>query len=399
MKKDEAHRILRALLNAADPATGEALPEEHILNRPEVRSALTEALKAMGADGAPPASPPPRLKAGRPWTQADLDTLRQLYESGVSVEEIARQTHRHDRGVRMQLNLMAGGGTKAGDRVDIPDVIQTGSLSAMAPPQPRHGPVNSHRPWTAEADAELTRQFQAGQDPAELAVVLGRSAYAIEMRLQKLGFISADAADAPVRPWGKDDIAELRLLHSNGLSIPDIAARLKRSEHAISARLLDMAQYSHTPETDSSEAHKTFNPAAEEPAPLPEKASAPPSVPPEASPAVSPSRPWTAEDDTYLRHAWAEGITIGDMCTRLGRQDRLVRCRLIYLGVTDHSLLGMPSQPPELAHQGLPWYPEDVSALYHLFRQGRTPEQMAAALLRSTGSVINRLEMLGLTTD
>lgn len=263
MKKDEAHRILRALLNAADPATGEALPEEHILNRPEVRHALSEALKAMGADGAPPAA----SKRGQRWTQAD--------------------------------------------------------------------------------DASLAKLFREGQDQLQLADTFGRSVYSIQKRLEKLHLIPPeDDPDSPTRPWTAEDISQLRHMRESGLPVGHIAAVMNRTTAAISARLFYMGLGGSAPEL--------ISPNIAKPAKAAPAASAPPSVPPEASPAVSPSRPWTAEDDAYLRHAWAEGITIGDMCTRLGRRDRLVRCRLIYLGVTDHSLLGMPSQPPELAHQGLP---------------------------------------------
>lgn len=395
MKKHETLLILRALLNAVDPDTGETLLEDHILNRPDVREALAAALKVMEADAAPPDSPSHGLNAGRPWTQAELDTLRRLYESGVSVSEIARLTRRRDRGVRMQLNLMAGGGVRAEDRVEVPDVIRTGSVAAMAPAQPRRSPSNSHHPWTAEADAELTKQFQDGRDPAELAVVFGRSAYAIEMRLQKLGLISADSPDTPVRPWSKDDTAELRRLCSSGLTIPDIAVRLKRSESAVSARLLYMSQNSHVPEPDLPEAAETGKPTPEEPVPAPEKPAAPPA--PTSAASTSPSRHWTDSNDAYLRQAWAEGVTIQAMCSQLNRRERLVRCRLIYLDLADHSILGAKPMPPELAHQGLPWYPEELSMLQHMYRQGRSLADMALTLRRDPAIIRNRLDMLGLT--
>ena len=76
-----------------------------------------------------------------------------------------------------------------------------------------------------------------------------------------------------------------------------------------------------------------------------------------------------------------------------------MRCRLIFLGAADHSLLGGPTVPPELAHQGLPWYPEEVEALHRMFQEGRSAEAMAAELKRSVGVVSSRLDMLGLTED
>ena len=52
--------------------------------------------------------------------------------------------------------------------------------------------------------------------------------------------------------------------------------------------------------------------------------------------------------------------------------------------------------PPELARQGLHWYPEEIDLLLHMFRQGASAEAMAAKLLRSVDLVRSRLEILGL---
>jgi hypothetical protein len=66
---------------------------------------------------------------------------------------------------------------------------------------------NAGKPWSAAEDAHLAEGFDAGQDPAGLAAALGRSRFAVEVRLAKLGrlpmpektrYATAVAAPVPV---------------------------------------------------------------------------------------------------------------------------------------------------------------------------------------------------------
>ena len=391
----DAAALIRKLLAGVDPDTGEVLPEEHLLHDSSVREALLTALQAMSAQnktGSVMTTRSGRLNAGRPWTTEDLADLRQLYESGMSIDEIARLTHRRARGIRLQLNLMAGGGKRRDERAEIPETIGADSLDAMAPPGSRSGPVNSHQPWPPAQDASLAEMFRAGESIPQLAEAFGRSPHAIVKRLQKLGLLlDEESPDSPTRAWTEKDITLLRRLHESGLPVLHIAARLNRTEAAISARLFYMGLGGSAPSLFPEEAP---------PPPPPEDAlSADPPLPEKVAAAVSPSRRWTPEEDAYLRRAWARGEPLETIVRRTGRRDRLVRCRLIFLGAADHSLLGGPTVPPELAHQGLPWYPEEVEALHRMFQEGRSAEAMAAELKRSVGVVRSRLDMLGLTED
>lgn len=313
-----AAQILRTLLEGVDPETGEILPQEHLVHEEPVQQALALVLEAVGAPRETAwVNKNGRLNAGRPWTPEDLAELRTLYEGGVSIEEIARLTQRRPRGVRLQLNLMAGGGSRRSERVLIPDQI----TPETAPQMPET--ASSYQPWTDEQDKHLMKLHEEHWRIAEIARTFGRSQGAIRSRLKKLGLI--------------------------------------------------------------------------EPAPM--GASSPASPPPAApsSPAVSPSRRWTQEDDDHLRRAWREGTPIGEIAAALGRRDRLIRCRLVFLDIADPSILDGKVLPPELAHQGLPWYPEEIETLQSMFRQGRSPEDMAAALRRSADVVRNRMTLIGLT--
>lgn len=446
----EAIDVLNTLLTGTDPETGEILPEEHILHDPQIKDALRTALRVIGAirlqsaDSGLPLTRSGRLNAGRPWTKEDRDALRHLYESGISIDEIARLTHRRARGVRLQLNFMAGGSAYRDGRVPIPDVIGAEFLSTMAAAAGKH---ISHRgcPWTSTDEETLAALFSEGQPVPQLAKALGRSEYAVRLRLQKLGLIT-DAAEEETsatdslnpqenayEPWTPEAIAQLTLLHSEGWSVSEIARTLGCTRSAIRSRLKKLGLPDMPPAADDDrpwtpadtqklnalsskglnisdiaiEMNRTpagirarlLHTVPDSNSPAPE---APPPLPPQpekAVAAVSPSRRWTPEEDAYLRQAWAEGTSIGDMCAHLNRRDRLVRCRLVYLDVADHAILDGQTLPPELAHQGLPWYPEEIGMLQHMYRQGYSLEDMATTLQRTPATVRNRLEMLNLTPD
>lgn len=374
MDMQRAAEYLRQLMAGVDPDTGEVLPEDHLMQRGDVREALLTALQAMGAQettGGLPLNRSGRLNAGRPWTEKDRADLLSLYNSGVSIEEIARLTHRRPRGVRLQLSLMAGGGARRDERADGPETLGKEARH-------KHG-----LRWSPEDDAMLADMYQEGQSLKSLAAGLGRSERAVWLRLQRLGLLpDENDPDSPTRCWTPENTAELRQLHGSGLSVAEIAARMNRSEAAVNARLFYMGRGGRAPELF--------------PAPEAETAAAPPPAPGVAA-AVTPSRRWTEEDDACLRRAWARGDDVERIVRLMGRRDWLVRCRLVFLGLADRSLLGGAPVPPELAHQGLPWYPEEIGQLQRMFREGCTHEAMAAELKRSVGAIRSRLDMLGLT--
>jgi hypothetical protein len=62
------------------------------------------------------------------------------------------------------------------------------ALDANASTKPRRDPpVNAGKAWTRDEDDKLESAFAAGIDPRDIAPELGRTAWAVEARLVKLG--------------------------------------------------------------------------------------------------------------------------------------------------------------------------------------------------------------------
>jgi hypothetical protein len=60
-------------------------------------------------------------------------------------------------------------------------------------------PANTGKPWSAEDDEQLRLGFYAGTPTKDLAAALGRTRWAIESRLVKLGMLTLAATPAAQR--------------------------------------------------------------------------------------------------------------------------------------------------------------------------------------------------------
>jgi hypothetical protein len=68
-----------------------------------------------------------------------------------------------------------------------------GSEPAEAAKRPRAAPPNAGKAWTSQEDAALETAFDAGIPLRQVAQELGRTAFAVEQRLVKLGKVAAPA--------------------------------------------------------------------------------------------------------------------------------------------------------------------------------------------------------------
>jgi hypothetical protein len=73
---------------------------------------------------------------------------------------------------------------------------------AAAAPAPRRArsdpPANTGKPWSAEDDEQLRLGFDAGTPTKDLAAALGRTRWAIESRLVKLGAMPLNRGGVPM---------------------------------------------------------------------------------------------------------------------------------------------------------------------------------------------------------
>lgn len=237
MNAKDAYTLLETLMDGVNPITGEQLPEDHVCQEPAVLRALHKALVALRncddlpADDTALINRNGKLNAGRPWTQKDLDWLKQLHEVGASMDEMCHLLQRRKRGIERQLAYL-GLTDKTGERV-----AANGKL-------PRAG-----TPWTAEDDKALWDMWKQGESEERIAKVLQRSAYAIHCRMERFGMLNPEDAEAPplLPPWTLADEQQLRRLHASGCTAEEIAAQMNRPVESIRGRMFYMGLTKESP--------------------------------------------------------------------------------------------------------------------------------------------------------
>lgn len=103
MEDDMARRIVTALANGVDPATGETLQGDSPCQQPEVVRALMCAVRALE-------SRPPRrdrndlpANAGKPWSSDEDARLLAGFEDGLTLRELAEHHARTVAGIEARL--------------------------------------------------------------------------------------------------------------------------------------------------------------------------------------------------------------------------------------------------------------------------------------------------------
>ena len=108
-----------------------------------------------------------------------------------------------------------------------------------------------NEPWTVEDTEELKQMAADGVSRADMSQQLGRTPNAIKMKLQSLGlYVPKPAA----RPWSADDDASLVRQYLAGASFSTLAAAFGRTEGAIISRLIRL-RAGLTPATPAAEAN------------------------------------------------------------------------------------------------------------------------------------------------
>ena len=377
MRIETAKQLLQTLLEGENPETGEVLPEEHVLHNEDIQEALRLALGRMPGPkdrDNPLVTRSGRLNAGRVWTESDVEELRRLLAEGLTLAQIARRTDRRVRGIRRKIERIKAQEEAAARRKEIEDEDAAGTGSRWG------------KRWTAEEERKATALLVEEKCIEDIAESIRRSPRGVWMHMQQMGLIAEDAID-PYRPWTDKEIGELRALSLRGMSSEEIAERLKRAQSAVSARLFYMGIGKESPKVLPANVTKPVRENKEKAEKAPDKLQ-------KAQTKKMGAVAWLRKDDATLCTLYNGGMTPEGIAAYMDRPERSVRCRLIFLGQADHTLLGISPMPPELAHQALPWYPEEIDALKRMHRAGCTVEEMAARLLRSPSIVRNRLLLM-----
>ena len=82
--------MIRALADGVHPVTGELLPAESPIQSPDIICALYAAAKALEAQARTARKAAQPKNAGEPWTEKEDSALRQKFDRGQAVAEIAQ---------------------------------------------------------------------------------------------------------------------------------------------------------------------------------------------------------------------------------------------------------------------------------------------------------------------
>ena len=94
-----AREIIRSLAEGVDPTTGEVLPTESVFNSPDVIRALYTIWEATASP-----STDPLRNAGKPWTKAEDDKLRDEFSEKLKISDIAKEHGRSYRAIESRLD-------------------------------------------------------------------------------------------------------------------------------------------------------------------------------------------------------------------------------------------------------------------------------------------------------
>ena len=125
-------------------------------------------------------APLPSKNFGEKWTP-ELDAeLKQLHRAGYSNKDIAQKMGRTPGGISSRLTLIGEVEVKYADpnRYKKPDYASSSSRD------------NNFELWTPALDDQLRRDFKRGRPARDIALDMGRTQRAINIRLTKLGLQS-----------------------------------------------------------------------------------------------------------------------------------------------------------------------------------------------------------------
>ncbi len=300
------------------------------------------------------------------WTPDEIATLERLFSDDVAIDAIAETVGRGIHGVR--------------------DKIATLGLRR-----------NSHRQWSEDEDAWLTREY--GSRPASaLAQDLGRACTAVYARAGLLGLTEVN----PPR-WTDWEDAQLRAGFDRAIPVAQIAALVGRplSGTITRASNLGLRHPNNPPGWTEAEAARALTLASEGHRYLAIiETMAAEGFPRRTKAGFGPrlrklgygrgwGRQWTPDEDALLSRVYAEGRSRTPLIERLGRTTSSINWRVEHLGLrgTHANRDGFRGGPV--------WTETDIATLREHY--GKLPMlELAAMMGRTKASLFTRANILGL---
>ena len=184
MHKDESHfketlKIIETLAEGVNPVTGEILPDQSPYNEPLVIRALFTVTQLLRQQQSHSEKPLP-ARAGNSWDAEEDRAIIEEFHTNLPMWVMAEK-HLRTRGA-IQARLVRLGLIEPSTGQPMAD------KTTPAPTQTwkEQGRTQVGKPWTREEDAQLVREFQAGVSLEDLAEKLKRGVNAVEVRLVKL---------------------------------------------------------------------------------------------------------------------------------------------------------------------------------------------------------------------
>lgn len=300
------------------------------------------------------------------WAPDEIATLEQLFSDDVAIDAIAETIGRGIHGVR--------------------DKIATLGLRR-----------NSHRAWSEDEDAWLTREY--GSRPASaLAQDLGRACTAVYARAGVLGLTEGNSPR-----WTEWEDAQLRAGFDRAIPVAQIAALVGRplSGTITRASNLGLRHPNNPPGWTEAEAARALTLAAEGHRYLAIiETMAAEGFPRRTKAGFGPrlrklgygrgwGRQWTPDEDALLSRVYAEGQSRTPLIERLGRTTSSINWRVEHLGLrgTHANRDGFRGGPV--------WTDTDIAMLREHY--GKMPMlELATMMGRTKASLFTRANILGL---
>ncbi len=103
MNKSKTIEVIEALANGIDPLTGELLPDDHLLQQPDIVRALFNAAALL--KNSRDVLPGLAMQCS-PWTAGEDNQLKEAFANGIKISQIAKDHQRTAGAIRSRIKKL-----------------------------------------------------------------------------------------------------------------------------------------------------------------------------------------------------------------------------------------------------------------------------------------------------